>query len=436
LEPVPAGFARNSAHRIRTHNHRQPARAGWRGTPATGRTWLQARFAFFEDGGRLVHLGLLAPEAISASLDAVWQSAIQSFMLAEPQGQNAPLGPGMGICPEPVMGAEADEPKAQVGCEVETEESAPPQPRQFTDADSGFYAKSDDLATLDPEHPVNARLRDQGVGFVPKVLETDLEAKTALLGASAIRATIRVALGWHVNDDGRRTLLLDPAGKVQISLHLISKEGRSVDQILDNIQQEASQSYSEPELRRFEDQGIWALWVRNIEVNNEPVEQVHLLTAWTKDSAMLRARVTSDPASTHFALNYACHILKSAERGHPEDSEELDSQREQPPCGNGPDWMRQAEKLEREDRMEEAEQLIRDRIPSLHCAITIAELYRTRWIRLRESDPKNANKARNKAAKWARTYPSWATSGGEGAALSLERDEFLRRLGPEPMEAA
>ena len=169
-------------------------------------TWLEARFAFFEDGGRLVHLGLLAPEAISASLDAVWRSAIQSFVLAEPQGQNAPLGPGMGISPEPVIDAEVNEPKA-------------PQPSKFTDADLGYYAKSDDLATLDPEHPINARLRDQGVGFVPKVLETDLKAKTAMLGASAISATIRVALGWHVNDDGQRTLLLDPAGKVQISLH-------------------------------------------------------------------------------------------------------------------------------------------------------------------------------------------------------------------------
>ena len=98
--------------------------------------------------------------------------------------------------------------------------------------------------------------------------------------------------------------------------------------------------------------------------------------------------------------------------------------------------MRQAEKLEREDRMDDAEQLIRDRIPSLHCAITIADLYRKRWIRLRESDPKKADEARNNATKWARTYASWATSGGEGAALSLERDEFLRLLGPEPLDPA
>jgi hypothetical protein len=89
--------------------------------------------------------------------------------------------------------------------------------------------------------------------------------------------------------------------------------------------------------------------------------------------------------------------------------------------------------LEREDRLEEAENLIRDSIPSLHFAIAIAELYRTRWIRLQASDPKKAGEARKQAAKWAYAYASFATSGGEGEALSQERDEFLRQLGPEPL---
>ena len=168
-------------------------------------TWLEVRFAFFEDGGCLVYLGLLAPEAISAPLDSVWKAALGSFALERPQGQHVPLGPGM--------------------------------------------------ASPEPEQP------------------------------------------------------------------------------------------------RLE----------------------------------------------------------------------------------GPPWGRQAEQLERDDRLEEAEQLLRDKIPSLHCAIQIAELYRRRWIRLRESDPQKAGEARKAAANWAYTYASWATSGGEGTALSLERDEFLRLLGPEPL---
>lgn len=397
-------------------------------------TWLEARFAFFEDGGRLVYLGLLAPEAISAPLDAVWRTAIETFVLERPQGQTVPVGPGLGISPER---AAAPEPEPTPAPEA----AAPvvPAAPQFTEADLGYYAKSGNLDTLDPEHPINARLRDQGVGFTPNLLESDLEARTARIGAGAMQSVIRVALGWHVIDDGRRTLLLDPAGKIQIHLHVIATEGRSADQILDSIEVEAMQSYPNPECRRFEDQGIWALMVRNILVNNEPVEQVHLLTRWMKDSAMLRARVTSDPESTRFAVNYACHILKSAEYGDPgdEDAEPEKASREQesePQLADGPEWWKQAQRLERQDRLEEAEVLLRDRIPSLHCAIQIAELYRLRWMRLRASDAEKAGESRRRAANWARTYASWATSGGEGAALSLERDEFLSQLGPEPFE--
>jgi hypothetical protein len=175
----------------------------------------------------------------------------------------------------------------------------------------GFYAKAADAATLEAEHPVNARLRDQGVGFVPNVIEVDTAAKTAKLGAAAIQALIKVALGWHVIDDGTRTMVLDPDGKIQISLSIIPKHGRSIDQILDEFQTEAEQSYSEPEFIRFANDGISALAVRNIAVNDEPIEQIHMMVDWADDSAMLRARVTSDPPSMRFAVDYADRILKS-----------------------------------------------------------------------------------------------------------------------------
>jgi hypothetical protein len=291
-----------------------------------------------------------------------------------------------------------------------------------SESDFAHYAKAADTGTLDPENPINARLRDQGVGFVPNLLEVDEEAQTARLGVGAIAATIQVALGWHVIDDGRRTMILDPDGKIQINLSVIAREGRSVDEILDDIQAEAVQSYPEPEFLRLEDDGIWAIAIRNIAVNGEAVEQVHMLTRWANESALLRARVTADPASMRFAANYADLILKSAQYGAEEEA-----------ASHEPEWMLRARALERLDRLEEAEQLIRDSVPNLHFAITIADLYRSRWIRLQESAPLQASEARQKAANWAYSYASYATSGGEGVALSYERDKFLRTLGPEPL---
>jgi hypothetical protein len=99
-----------------------------------------------------------------------------------------------------------------------------------------------------------------------------------------------------------------------------------------------------------------------------------------------------------------------------------------------PAWKERAEALEREDRLEEMEKAVGAAIPSLYCAIATAEMYRQRWMRLRASDPVKAGEARRRAVHWAYTYASWATSGGEGTALSAERDEFLRLLGPEPLE--
>ena len=61
--------------------------------------------------------------------------------------------------------------------------------------------------------------------------------------------------------------------------------------------------------------------------------------------------------------------------------------------------------------------------------MSIAELYRKRWLRLGASgDVAGAEEARKKASNWAYYYASTSSSGGEGTARSVERDEFLRRL--------
>jgi len=290
--------------------------------------WLEYRFAFLEDGGRLVQIGLLAPEAISASLEPVWQAAMESFALARPQGPSVPLGAGAGMMPEAKAEAEAPPPaeppgpapdEAVAAANANQTASDVPVPPEFTDADLGYYAKAADPSALDPEHPINARLRDQGVGLVPNVLEVDSAAKSARVGAGAIRALIGVAFGWHVIDDGRRTVVLDPDGKIQINLSVIPLEGRTIDQLLDSFQAEALESYADPEFLRVEHDGIWALAVRRIAVNGEPIEQLHMLTRWADDRdlirAVLRARVTADPASMRFAADYADVILKSADYG-------------------------------------------------------------------------------------------------------------------------
>jgi hypothetical protein len=93
------------------------------------------------------------------------------------------------------------------------------------------------------------------------------------------------------------------------------------------------------------------------------------------------------------------------------------------------DWKQDADALELEGRLQEAEAVISQAIPDAHFALIIAELYRQRLLRLRAAgDDSGAAAAREAAVRWAWFFASQATSGGEGVAYSAERDDFLALL--------
>jgi hypothetical protein len=97
--------------------------------------------------------------------------------------------------------------------------------------------------------------------------------------------------------------------------------------------------------------------------------------------------------------------------------------------GDLPAWAVRAYELEAHGRFDEAEQLINDSVPHIGAAASIAGMYAERMRRLRaEGDIEGAADARARAEKWIRYYASQATSGGEGVALSRERDQFLAAL--------
>ena len=98
-----------------------------------------------------------------------------------------------------------------------------------------------------------------------------------------------------------------------------------------------------------------------------------------------------------------------------------------------PDWWQKAKQLEENNELDEAEAVIKRAVPHLGFASQTAQLYMERMLRLRVAgDRAGAADAHQRAANWIRDYASFATIGGEGAALSLERDQFLAELGPLP----
>ena len=88
--------------------------------------------------------------------------------------------------------------------------------------------------------------------------------------------------------------------------------------------------------------------------------------------------------------------------------------------------------LERADRLDEAEQTIEKALDHIGVYSSLAHLHELRYARLlREGKDDAASVARERAIHWLYMYASSATSGGEGAALSMERDQRITALGGE-----
>lgn len=106
---------------------------------------------------------------------------------------------------------------------------------------------------------------------------------------------------------------------------------------------------------------------------------------------------------------------------------------------NGPAWWQHARNTEGPDRLEAMEEQILRETQHIGGAASIAEMYAQRMRAFQTAgDEPRAVAAFKLAIQWMGTYASWATSGGEGEALSLERDQFhealVREFGYDPSE--
>ena len=413
---------------------------------------LRVRFAFAEDGGRLINLTLTAPELLADAVVPMWFGGLASFALDEPHGPTVPLWPA--VVPPPPTDAVAEladitledamesangsaggsngsaggsaEREAGLRAEVVDDATLSRPAAAASMADRwAVHARAEGAAVLDAEHPTNRRLRDNGVGLVPRVVEVDEQAQCAIVNCGAITAQLTLPLGWHVIDDGRRVLVFEPTGEVQVHLDLLpcdmSGQGGH-EAVLNQLEAQARRDYPAPAFMRQRAGRVSALGVRNIADGDQPLEQYHLLVDGPEAGHVLRARVTATPTAAGAAANMGELILDAAVFGSFATTTTQASD-------HGPDWWMAALLMERADRLAEAEQCITDAIDHIGAALQVAELYRQRMLRLQDcGQPGEALKARAAAIHWAHRYAASATSGGEGTALSRERDAFIAQL--------
>jgi hypothetical protein len=294
------------------------------------------RFAFFEDGGRLINLTLTAPELLADAVREAWFAMIGAFALETPKGSRfteETATPAQPVAVDPDIEAH----KVVMEQPESAQAPTPEEPSTFA-----AFAFADTAASLDPEVTINANLRDNGIGLVPKVIATDDAAKCATLGSGAVLAQFKVPYGWHVIDDGKRALVLHPKDEVQINLDLLPIGERGYDGVLDELEAQVRADYSDPQCIRVAYNRIHALSVRNIAVNGEPIEQVHMLFPHASEGSVLRARITTTPDQITAACNLAELILESCTFGLGND---------QRPCGDRPVWWYAALDLEEQGQL-------------------------------------------------------------------------------------
>jgi hypothetical protein len=271
---------------------------------------MRVRSHFIEDGGRLVILGTLAPEQVWGSVEEILMQMVGSFRLATPRGQKAtvmrPPTPLPTAIPD---GKFREHQEAQEDAAAAEEAVAAPAEddadRPTTPAE---VALADNAASLDAEHPMNARLRDNGVGLVPRVLEVNVGERFARLGAAAISSVFRVPLGWHVIDDGKRTLVFDAEGKVQVNLNM-RHWGGDANEVLGTILQGLLEEQPGLDHMRLELGGMECLALRGLKSGDEVLEQAYLLKDVGREGLVLVTRVTASQGEMVRALNVAEVVL-------------------------------------------------------------------------------------------------------------------------------
>ncbi|MFN7934596.1 MAG: hypothetical protein U0R19_14795 [Bryobacteraceae bacterium] len=249
---------------------------------------MRMRVVFLEDGRRLFTVTSMAPEEIWGSVAPVFARMTNSFRLVHVHGGTASLEPG-------------DDSEA-----ADSEVAA---------TEAKDVALAEDAGSLNEEHPMNARLRDNGVGLVPRVLSVNLEERYAVVGAGAVESVFHVPLGWHVVDDGRRTLIFDAGGRIQINLDLRGLGDDGVHGLLERIEREHVEQQPGIEHVHFHAVGFECLSFRGMEVREEVLEQTFLVKQAEREGMALVARVTAKEEDMGMAMNVAEVVLLSLGRG-------------------------------------------------------------------------------------------------------------------------
>lgn len=279
---------------------------------------MRMRLVLFHGNGNLFNLSTMAPAPLWDSVAGVFEQMIMSFTFPRQTAELA-AAPKRAPDPEPPPTPAELRDGPRPGDETpDPAEAAQASPANIdTPTRHADVALADDASSLDPDHKLNAYFRDNGIGLVPRVLAVNADEKYATIGLGAIVAVTNLPLGWHVIDDGRRSLVFDPGNQIQVNLNVFAQEGTPLEQIADRIVADAAAANPDLQHIHTEIGGLPVLGLRNLTVDGEQLEQAFLWKDWPNvgPGMLLQVRVTATPSEMVRAMNLAEVIIRDLRTG-------------------------------------------------------------------------------------------------------------------------
>ena len=178
------------------------------------------------------------------------------------------------------------------------------------------FARSNTTECLDPEHKMNAYMRDNGIGLLPNVAGLNIEDLSATFACGAVMAYITIPLGWFIFDDGRRVLVYDEDSQVQVNFELGAGEGLTDIDIIEQVIAQHVNNIEGAEWRTMELGGMKTLAIRGIPMQGEYVDQVYIVKATPDPNTWLIVRTTCLPDAIVQTMNMVEVILGSVQYIH------------------------------------------------------------------------------------------------------------------------
>lgn len=173
------------------------------------------------------------------------------------------------------------------------------------------FARANTTECLDPEHKMNAYMRDNGIGLFPNVAGIDLQDLSATFACGAVQCYITIPLGWFIFDDGRRVLVYDEDSQVQVNFELGNGEGLTDLDIINQVISDHARHIEGAEWRTMELGGMQAIAIRGIPMQGEIIDQVYIVKATPDPNTWLIVRTTCLPTAIVDTMNMVEVILNA-----------------------------------------------------------------------------------------------------------------------------